>query len=95
MKNEVIVEDQILHFIQRQPPETRKALREALHAVENGDLFPEPLEDELDGFYRLKVERIRIIMQSDAGKTGAMLKALFAERRKLVYEMFSQILGLE
>ena len=95
MKNKVIVEDQVLHFIQRQPPETRKALREALHAVENGDLFPEPLEDELDGFYKLKVERIRIIMQPDAGKAGPVLKAIFAERRRVVYEMFSQILGLE
>jgi hypothetical protein len=48
-----------------------------------------------EGLYKLKVEHIRIIRQPDVGKTGPVLKALFAERRKVVYEMFSQIFGLE
>jgi mRNA-degrading endonuclease RelE of RelBE toxin-antitoxin system len=95
MKTKVVIEDQVLDFIRRQPPATRKLLREVLHAVENGERFPEPLEDELDGFYKLKHERIRIILKYESGENGPAFKAVFAEQRKVVYEMFSQLLGLE
>jgi hypothetical protein len=34
-------------------------------------------------------------MQAGAGEGGPVFKAIFAERRKTVYELFSQILGLD
>jgi mRNA-degrading endonuclease RelE of RelBE toxin-antitoxin system len=95
MKVSITLEAQPLAFIKRQPPENRKRLRDLLHAVERGAAFPEPLEDELEGFYKLKVERYRLILQSAAGEEGPRFRVIFAERRKVVYEMFSQILGLE
>ncbi len=95
MKIKVTIEPQPRQFIQRQPPEIRKQLREAVHAVERGEIFPAPLEDELDGFYKLKVNRHRIIIQSVADAEGPFFRVVFAERRKAVYELFSQILGLE
>lgn len=95
MRIEVTLEPQPVEFIKRQPPASRKRLRDALHAVERGALFPEPLEDELEGFYKLKVARFRLILESAAGKAGPRFRVVFAERRKTVYEMFSQILGLE
>jgi len=91
----VTLEAQPREFIQRQPPEARKRLRESLHAVEHGRLHPEPLEDELNGFYKLKVDRHRFILQAVTGPNGPFFRVVFAERRKVVYEMFSQILGLE
>lgn len=95
MKNKLILEDQVLAFIQRQPPETRRRLREALRAVASGADFPEPLEDELDGFYKLKINRIRIILKMESGGDGPVIKAVFAERRGVVYEIFRQLLSLE
>jgi mRNA-degrading endonuclease RelE of RelBE toxin-antitoxin system len=95
MKNRVVLEDQVVSFVQRQPPETRRRIREALHFVEAGELFPETLEDELEGFYKLKVDRIRVIMQMDSSDEGPVIKAVFGEKRRLVYELFSQIIGLE
>jgi mRNA-degrading endonuclease RelE of RelBE toxin-antitoxin system len=95
MKNKVLLEEQVVAFIQRQPPETRRRLREQLHAVESGECFPEPLEDELDGFYKLKSDRIRILLQAETSIEGPVWKAVFAERRAVVYEIFRQILGLE
>ncbi|MGP8202117.1 MAG: hypothetical protein ACLQU4_21765 [Limisphaerales bacterium] len=47
MKIKVTLEEQPVEFIERQPPQSRKRLRDALHAVEQGAAFPEPLEDEL------------------------------------------------
>jgi mRNA-degrading endonuclease RelE of RelBE toxin-antitoxin system len=95
MKVKLTLEQQPLDFIMRQPPQNRKRLRDALHAVERGVAFPEPLEDELEGFYKVKVERYRLILQSVASEEGPRFRVIFAERRKAVYEMFSQLLGLE
>jgi mRNA-degrading endonuclease RelE of RelBE toxin-antitoxin system len=95
MRIEITIEQQPLEFIKRQPPETRKRLREALHAVERGKPFPEPLEDDLEGFYKVKVERCRLILQSVGGQPGPRFRVVFAERRKVAYEVFSQLLGLE
>jgi mRNA-degrading endonuclease RelE of RelBE toxin-antitoxin system len=94
MKIKVTLEQQPVEFIKRQPPQNRKRLRNALHAVERGVAFPEPLEDELEGFYKVKVERYRLILQSVASEEGPCFRVVFAERRKTVCEMFSQILGL-
>ena len=95
MKIKVTLEQQPVDFIKRQPPQIRKRLRNALHAVEQGAAFPELLEDELEGFYKLKVESFRLILESAASKEGPRFRVIFAERRKVVYEMFSQLLGLE
>ena len=95
MKIRVTIEEQPLEFIRRQPPTARKRLREALRGVERGSAFPEPLEDKLEGFYKLKVEHFRLILQSVTSQEGPGFRVVFAERRKFVYEMFSQILGLE
>ena len=95
MKNKLILEAQVVGFVQRQPPATRRRLRELLHAVENGRIFPEALDDELEGFYKLKMDRIRLILQMDSSPAGPVMKVVFAERRRVVYQLFSQILSLE
>jgi len=95
VKIKVTLEDQPRDFILRQPPETKRALRAALHGVEAGTVFPEPLEDELEGFYKLKVGDFRIVLQAVSAPGGPRFRAVFAERRKSVYVLFSQLLGLE
>jgi len=57
---------------------------------ERGDL--KPLEGELAGFARLRVEHYRVIVQflSESGKRIA--RCVYAERRPVIYELFSEIL---
>ena len=95
MKIEVIIEEQPLGFIRRQPPDARKSLRAAIHDLERGTIFPEPLTDELDGFYKVRVGNSRLILKHESGAAAPLFKVVFAERRSLVYEMFRQILNLE
>ena len=95
MKIEVLVEAQPLAFIRRQSPDARKRLRAAIHAIERGDAFPDPLDDELEGFYKLRVEDCRLILQHESGNKAPIFKVVFAERRSVVYEMFRQIIALE
>jgi mRNA-degrading endonuclease RelE of RelBE toxin-antitoxin system len=89
------IEPQPRAFIRRQPPATRRHLREILHALERGQSTPEPLEDELDGFYKVKVEGYRLILQYASGDEGPFFRVVFIERRSVVYEMFRQLIGLE
>ena len=91
----VTLEPQPREFIGRQPPATHRRLREVLHAVESGKVFPEPLEDELDGFYKLKMEGYRLIIQHTSSADGPFFRVVFIERRSTVYEIFRQLLRLE
>jgi hypothetical protein len=95
MKIEVLVEAQPLAFIRRQSPDARKRLRAAIHAIERGDSFPDPLDDELEGFSKVRMEDCRLILQHEPGDKAPLFKVVFAERRSVVYEMFRQIIGLE
>lgn len=94
MKTKVTLDDQPLDFIRRQPPDTKRALREALRAVESRQAFPIPLEDDLEGFYKVRVGDYRLILQSVPGDSGPGFRVLFAERRRFAYVLFSQIMGL-
>ena len=94
-KIEVIIEEQPLDFIRRQSPDARKRLRAAIYDIERGAAFPEPLEDELEGFYKMRVENCRLILKHESGGAAPLFKVVFAERRSVVYEMFRQIIGLE
>ncbi len=95
MKIEVLVEAQPLAFVRRQSPDARKKLRAAIHDIERGAAFPEPLEDELEGFYKLRVENCRLILKHESSGAAPLFKVVFAERRSVVYELFRQIIGLE
>ena len=95
MKIKVSLDDQPLAFIRQQPPEAKRALRDALHTIESGLSFPIPLLDELEGFYKVRVGSYRLVLQALPGDAGPTFRVVFVERRKVVYELFSQLLGLE
>lgn len=85
----VNVSDQVEAFLRRMPPTPKHRLREAIGrlAGEKGDI--KALENDLSGFYRLKVGRYRIVFCYAEPKT---IDCIFAEERKLVYEVFSALL---
>ncbi len=91
----VTIEPQPRAFIRRPPPATRRQLQETLHAIKRGKIFPEPLDEELDGFYKMRVENCRLIVQHVAGEAGPFFRVVFIERRSVIYEMFRQIIALE
>ncbi len=83
-------EQQVLDFIRSLAPEPRHLLREALRklAQEKGEI--RPLEGDLDGFYRLRVNRYRVIFFYRTTPRARQIRSVFAEHRTLVYEVFAQ-----
>ncbi len=65
--------------------EHRRAFKRAVTglATEKGDI--RALGDKLSGYYRLKVARYRVIFRYTPGQ---VIECVFAEERKLVYEIF-------
>lgn len=95
MKTRITLDQQPKDFLRGLPPITKRAVRNTLHAIERGDDWPLALENDLDGFYKIKVAGLRLIAQQLPSERGPHFHIIFAERRPLVYVLFKQLLGLE
>jgi len=85
----VRISEQVERFLQRLAPTPKHQLREAMGqlARQQGDI--KALENDLIGFSRLKVGRYRIVFCYVEPST---IDCVFAEERKLVYEVFAALL---
>jgi len=84
----VVLSEQVRGYVAALAPEPRRTLRAALDGLPDGrgDLLA--LEENLAGFWRLRVGRHRVII----AYTETAIRCLFAEERRLVYEIFSALL---
>ncbi len=85
----VCISTQVEAFLRTLAPTPKQRVRAAIAALstQRGDF--KALENELIGFHRLKVGRHRIVFCYVEGKT---IDCIFAEERKLVYEVFAALL---
>ena len=83
--------EQVVRFVSKQAPESRKALRRGLRGLtrEAGDI--KPLEGRLEGFHRLRIGAFRILFRYTAIGGRRILRCEFAERRSIVYEAFAHL----
>lgn len=93
MKTRVEVSTQVADFVRTLAPEPRKRLRKALRSLadEEGDI--RALEAELDGFWRLRVGRYRVVFHYTMVASERLVRCDYAERRALVYEAFAEQLA--
>lgn len=84
----VEVSAQVVDFVSRLAPEPRLRLSQALRelARDKGDI--QPLEGPLEGYPRLSVGGYRVILAYTGRQT---IQCVFAEKRGLVYEVFSEL----
>jgi mRNA interferase RelE/StbE len=89
----VELEQQVVEFVRALPPQPRQALRRALKnlQLERGDI--RALEGELEGFYRLRVQRYRVILHYDLREDHRVIRCVYAGTRSIVYEVFAQQIG--
>ena len=86
----VELEQQVVDFVRSLPPEPRRALRRGMKSLEKEEGDIRALEGELDGFYRLRVLRYRIIFFYHTRSENRTIRCVYAAPRGLVYEVFSQ-----
>jgi mRNA-degrading endonuclease RelE of RelBE toxin-antitoxin system len=92
MKTRVVVSEQVEVFVKALAPEPRGRLRQAIKdlADDRGDI--KPLEGKLAGYGRLRVAGYRVIFKERAERGMRVIDCIHAERRALVYEIFTQLL---
>ena len=92
MKTRVELDPAVADFVRALAPEPRRRLREGLRRLEEekGDL--KPLEADLAGYVRLRVGSYRVIIRFHTERDGRVARCVYAERRPVVYELFSEIL---
>lgn len=92
MKMRVELDPQVADFVRALAPEPRRRLREALRGLgqERGDI--KQLEADLAGYTRLRVRGYRMIVRFYTERGHRVARCVFAEKRAVVYELFSEIL---
>jgi mRNA-degrading endonuclease RelE of RelBE toxin-antitoxin system len=92
MKTRVELDPQVANFVRSLAPEPRRRMREGLRGLEEekGDL--KQLEADLAGYARLRVGSYRVIIRFYAAHGQRVARCVYAERRAVVYELFSEIL---
>jgi mRNA interferase RelE/StbE len=83
----VAVGEPVSRYIRGLSPEPRRAIRKALKALctERGDI--RSLEDELSGFYRVRVGKYRILFRY---RGDATIEVPYIAERPVVYEIFEE-----
>src|SRR5208337_2207490 len=86
----VELEQQVVDLIRSLPQEPRHARRRGIksHEREKGDI--RALEGELEGFYRLRVLRYRIIFFYQIRTDCRTIRCIYAAPRGIIYEVFAQ-----
>ena len=86
----VELEQQVVDYIRSLPREPRRVLRRSLKNLEKerGDI--RALEGDLEGFYRMRVLRYRIIFFYQVLSERRTIRCAYAAPRSIVYEVFAQ-----
>ena len=92
MKTRVELDPQVVDFVRSLAPDPRRRVREGLRGLEeeSGDL--KQLEADLTGYARLRVGSYRVIIRFYAERGERIARCVYAGRRAVVYELFSEIL---
>jgi mRNA-degrading endonuclease RelE of RelBE toxin-antitoxin system len=92
MNTRVIVKQRVKDFLQTLAPEPRRKLWRGLKALaqDKGDL--KQLEGNLHPFWRLRVDRMRVIYEPRFVAGERQLVCFFADHRATVYAVLEQLL---
>ncbi len=92
MNARVVVRQRVKDFLQTLAPEPRRKLWRGLKdlARDKGDL--KQLEGNLHRFWRLRVERMRVIYEPRSVAGERQLICFFADHRSTVYAVLEQLL---
>ena len=80
----VVVSEQVASRLLSLHPDHRSTIRAALGDLAKGRGDTKELVGRLQGFYRLRIGRYRIVYRFN----GSRIEAIFLEQRSIVYELF-------
>ena len=91
MRAEVQWSEQVAQFVASLAPDSKKKLRAGIRSLAEDRGDTKDLVDDLLGYKRLRVGQFRVIYREAFEDGQPVRKCLFAERRNVVYELFSRM----
>ncbi len=93
MKARVIVGERVKNFLESLAPEPRRKLWRAIKGLPEGKGDIKQLEGRLAPYWRLRVDRMRVIYDQRAAGGERRLVCYFADHRATVYSVLEQLLA--
>ena len=93
MKTRVIVGERVKGFLESLAPEPRRKLWRGIKALPQGKGDLKQLEGRLAPYWRLRVDRMRVIYDQRSTKGERRLVCFFADHRATVYAVLEQLLA--
>jgi mRNA interferase RelE/StbE len=93
MKTRVVIRQPVHDFIAALAPEPRRKLWQAIKALVDGKGDVLQLEGNLAPYFRLRVDKIRVVFEEKAEGGERLLICFFADYRATVYKTLSQIIA--
>jgi mRNA interferase RelE/StbE len=87
MTSRVVISTQIADFIRGLAPEPRARARRGLADLAEGRGDIRTLEEDLEGFSRLRIGKYRVILEY---RPSGEILCVFMETRHLVYQLFAE-----
>ena len=93
MKTRVIVGLRVKAFLESLAPEPRRRLWRGIKELADGKGDVKQLEGRLAPFWRLRVDRMRVVFDQKSAAGERRLVCFYAEHRATVYSVLEQLLA--
>jgi mRNA-degrading endonuclease RelE of RelBE toxin-antitoxin system len=93
MKTRVVVGERVKSFLESLAPEPRRKLWRGIKGLAQGKGDLKQLEGRLAPYWRLRVERMRVIYDQRAVRGERRLICFFADHRATVYAVLEHLLA--
>ena len=80
----------VAEIIRHLPPDLKRGIKSALHALGRDPALGEPLMRELEGFWKYRVRRFRIVYSVDRGSRAVRIFAV--GHRRSIYETVTTLI---
>jgi len=81
---------EVAEVLRHLPPEIKRSVKAAIRAIGANPAAGEPLEEELEGLWKFRVRRYRVIYRID--KRGNAVRIFAVGQRRSIYEEVAELL---
>lgn len=74
----------VAEVIRHLPPELKRSIKQALRSICGDPRIGEPLQKELEGYWKYRVRRFRIVYRAD--RSSRIIRILAVGHRRSIYE---------
>jgi len=78
----------VAEVIRHLPPELKRSIKHAMRAINNDPHSGEPLQKELEGYWKYRVRRFRIVYSVD--RANRIIRVLAVGCRRTIYEAVAE-----